>query len=165
MKRHRHHSHRPHGEGGSRVRALCVALLMTAGAAPAIGVIHERGYGEPVGLMGRRLVFTTWAMVRPGKPDWQDDQGKSVYADSGWSPSERESLWPDRNRKGEWDRALAVSQSSVRDAARGDFRRRGRVLAPAEREPRRDQAALKSDVLTRSLTFRQPGRSLWISAG
>jgi hypothetical protein len=30
--------------------------------------------------MGKRLVFTTWAMVRPGKIDWRDPSGKSAYA-------------------------------------------------------------------------------------
>jgi len=57
-----------------------VAVFLVGGVSPVFGLVHERGYGEPVGLLGKRLVFTTWAMVRPGQPDWQDDQGKSIFA-------------------------------------------------------------------------------------
>src|SRR5437870_4962853 len=61
-------------------RMSIAAALVLAGAHAACGLVHERGYGEPVALLGKRLVFTTWVMVRPGQPDWQDGQGKSVYA-------------------------------------------------------------------------------------
>jgi hypothetical protein len=60
--------------------SVFLILAIVAGPLPAPAVIHDRGYGEPVQLMGKRLVFTTWAMVRPGKPDWRDAAGKSAYA-------------------------------------------------------------------------------------
>ena len=69
----------PYGRCGNWVRAVNVSLLMVAGAHPALGLVHERGYGGPVGLLGKRLLFTTWAVVRPGQPDWQVDQGKTWH--------------------------------------------------------------------------------------
>jgi hypothetical protein len=71
---------RPPDTRGRQIQVLAATLLIALGARPALGLDHERGYGEPVGLLGKRLVFTSWAMVRPGQPDWQNEKGKSVFA-------------------------------------------------------------------------------------
>lgn len=42
-------------------------------------VDHNRPHGEPFQLMGKRLVFTNWAFVYPGRNDWVDKEGKSVF--------------------------------------------------------------------------------------
>ena len=47
----------------------------------AVAIHHELGWGEPFEMMGKRMAFTTWYWVRPGQFDWQDDEGKSVFAD------------------------------------------------------------------------------------
>jgi hypothetical protein len=90
----------PRGDRANWVRTISAVLLIVAGAAPASGLVHERGYGEPVGLLGKRLVFTTWAMVRPGQPDWQDEQGKSVFADKGVKAGPFDAHW--KNIDGPW---------------------------------------------------------------
>jgi hypothetical protein len=60
--------------------AVC-PLLVLGGAQPALALYHDRGYGEPYQLFGNRIVFTSWYWVRPGQWDWQDDDGRSVFAD------------------------------------------------------------------------------------
>jgi hypothetical protein len=59
---------------------LLVIVLLGARAASLDAMDHSSPYGEPYELAGKRLVFTSWYMVRPGQFDWQDDLGKSVYA-------------------------------------------------------------------------------------
>lgn len=59
-----------------------LALIMLGAAARAGAVEPDKGYGEPYAVAGNRIVFTTWYFVQPGKPDWRDAAGKSVYADS-----------------------------------------------------------------------------------
>src|SRR5215218_4699677 len=60
------------------VASICL-LLAYPRAARAI--VHEKGYGEPYDVHGKRIVFTTWYWVRPGLMDWRDDNDKSVFAD------------------------------------------------------------------------------------
>ncbi len=49
-------------------------------SSPALAIVHDKGYGEPYDVGGKRLVFTTWYWVRPGQIDWRDKEGNSVYA-------------------------------------------------------------------------------------
>ncbi len=62
---------------------LCVlyvlSILLTP---PSWSIRHDKGYGEPYALSGKRLVFTSWYLVRPGQLDWRDDKEDSVYASS-----------------------------------------------------------------------------------
>ncbi|MBI4578403.1 MAG: hypothetical protein HY718_01780 [Planctomycetes bacterium] len=71
--------------------AVVVAFCEPWGATvpTALALQHDRLAGEPHKLAGHRLVFTTWAFVRPGQLDWQDASGKSVYAgDAKLGPTE-----------------------------------------------------------------------------
>ncbi|WP_428939071.1 hypothetical protein [Fontivita pretiosa] len=64
-----------------RVVAFFVAMMLSwLVATPGQAVVHEKGYGEPYDPAGKRIVFTTWYWVRPGQMDWQDDSGRSVFA-------------------------------------------------------------------------------------
>jgi hypothetical protein len=65
------------------MRTVCTTLVITAAilATRADAIIHDKGYGEPYDVRGKRIVFTNWYWVRPGQMDWQDDSGKSVFAD------------------------------------------------------------------------------------
>jgi hypothetical protein len=65
---------------------MCLALALATGLVlflphEAAAIYHELGWGEPFAMTGKRMAFTTWYWVRPGQFDWQDDQGKSVFAD------------------------------------------------------------------------------------
>jgi len=93
MMKQRNRPRRPQGKRHQRTLLMMLGLFLVSGDYQAMGLVHERGYGEPVGLLGKRLVFTTWTMVRPGKPDWQDDQGKSVYANGGVKAGPFDSHW------------------------------------------------------------------------
>jgi hypothetical protein len=62
-----------------RAVAVCAAVLLCAGRVRAVD--HDRPAGHPYVLAGNRIAFTTWYFVRPGQPDWQDDQGQSHYAE------------------------------------------------------------------------------------
>jgi hypothetical protein len=44
--------------------------------------------GEPYELAGRRLVFTTWRFVRPGRLGWYDDRGRAVTVTGDQGPWE-----------------------------------------------------------------------------
>ncbi len=64
---------------------VSLGLLVVMAVTPKIShsMYHDKGYGEPYELLGKRIVFTTWYWVRPGQMDWRDDEGKSVFADKG----------------------------------------------------------------------------------
>ena len=59
-----------------------VGLLLGNIPRTVLALDHEKGYGEPYELAGKRLVFTTWYWVRPGQHDWVNAAGKSVFADN-----------------------------------------------------------------------------------
>jgi hypothetical protein len=63
------------------MRNFWITLIIAATITPAWAIVHDKGYGEPYDVGGKRIVFTTWYWVRPGQMDWQDEQGKSVFAD------------------------------------------------------------------------------------
>ena len=65
---------------GEAIGGILAAAIVIAFAVPALAIEHERGQGEPYPLLGSRIVFTTWYFVYPGKPDWRNASGNSVYA-------------------------------------------------------------------------------------
>ena len=71
---------RQKGRLGATVAGTLAVTVASVFAAPALAIEHDRGYGEPYALLGNRIVFTTWYFVYPGKPDWRDASGNSVYA-------------------------------------------------------------------------------------
>ena len=58
----------------------------------AVATEPDRDYGEPYALAGNRIVFTTWAHVRPGEFDWRDQDNRSVFA------SKTDKIGPDEGR-------------------------------------------------------------------
>src|SRR5689334_20715638 len=66
--------------GSIAVLAIVAALVFTV-AQSARALDHDRGYGEPYELAGKRLVFTNWMWVRQGQTEWLNAAGKSVFAD------------------------------------------------------------------------------------
>jgi hypothetical protein len=70
--------------------AASVAAVYFAGAAKADGAglqaeagavpdrVYQKPCGEPYSLMGRRLVFTNWPLLRPGHIAWLDEQANTV---------------------------------------------------------------------------------------
>ena len=63
------------------VAGLAVALSNNLTVPPARASIYNtKPYGEPYELEGTRMCFTTWYWVKPGRFDWEDNDGKSVFA-------------------------------------------------------------------------------------
>lgn len=60
--------------------ALIVIAGSLLGTRTAAATEPDKDYGEPYALAGNRLVFTTWAHVRPGDFDWRDKDNQSVFA-------------------------------------------------------------------------------------
>src|ERR1051325_4390006 len=54
-----------------------IVLLLTS---MAVAIDHSKPAGEPYAIAGKRIAFTNWYFVRPGHPDWLDENGKSVAA-------------------------------------------------------------------------------------
>lgn len=65
------------------MRNFCAPFVIAAAifTIRAEAIIPDKGYGEPYDVGGKRIVFTSWYWVRPGQMDWQDEAGKSVFAD------------------------------------------------------------------------------------
>lgn len=56
------------------------ALTLLGIARTSRAIEHEKPYGEPYQLLGKRMVFTTWYFVRPGQLDWLGGKGQSAGA-------------------------------------------------------------------------------------
>jgi hypothetical protein len=61
--------------------ALAGMLLGWAVGPAEAATYHTLPYGEPYALEGTRMCFTTWYWVKPGRFDWTNDEGKSVFTD------------------------------------------------------------------------------------
>jgi hypothetical protein len=62
------------------LRVLAALFVTLLGQTAARGVEHTVGHGEPYVLAGKRMVFTNWIYVRPGRFDWANAKGESVYS-------------------------------------------------------------------------------------
>lgn len=76
---------------------LCLFLFISTAVFlwPGLGfaIQHDRGYGEPYALLGKRIVFTTWYFVYPGEYDWRDASGNRVYAQETYKLKEGEAFY------------------------------------------------------------------------
>jgi hypothetical protein len=63
-------------------RVLVLALVLLDCVQTTRAIDHSLPAGEPYLLSGNRLVFTNWSYIRLGSLDWQDQNGKSVYANT-----------------------------------------------------------------------------------
>ena len=63
------------GAGSIRHGALaaCLSFLWLGLPQTASAIDHSRPASEPYKLAGKRMVFSTWYLVRPGQLDWMDD--------------------------------------------------------------------------------------------
>jgi len=66
--------------GGATLAFILTVALSVFLPHRALAIYHEYGYGEPFGMTGKRMAFTSWYWVKPGRLHWQDDEGKNAYA-------------------------------------------------------------------------------------
>jgi hypothetical protein len=63
-----------------------LVTLLCCDTRVARAVDHNKPFGEPYELLGKRIVFTTWYFVRPGQPQWQSASGAEVPLSSSAGP-------------------------------------------------------------------------------
>jgi len=81
---------------GIAIQAL-VAVILAIMSSPAAEDEPFR-VGEPYELLGKRLVFTNWSYIRPGKFGWTDQEGRGVVADESAMIGPFEAVWrPDEH--------------------------------------------------------------------
>src|SRR5665213_3163671 len=67
--------------GSVAIRVALLTSVILIGS-PAMAVNHDKPWGEPYVLEGKRLVFTNWEWITPGQFDWLDANGKSGFANT-----------------------------------------------------------------------------------
>jgi hypothetical protein len=66
---------------GIAARTISIVLVVCLRMNPVAHALeHDKPFGEPYQLAGKRIVFTTWYFVRPGQPDWQKPDGAGGYS-------------------------------------------------------------------------------------